>query len=376
MIAEETGAENPIGYWLGMGNGNLEGSGWWWLPSPARPRIGVPCDPAGWAAALDLLGSSRNRRIGAVALKALRLFRAKPHVRGPSGESPLDGWLGEIWPGVPLRFAIYRGTPNVFVKDTIQCQTLDGSVLGYVKVPRGAEAARVVSHEAGVLELLERRFPGQNFHPCLLGRRGGLTVQSAPSGGSPRSAGKPAAILHTLAEGLTESFLWADSPVRRDIAASVAGLDTAGYRRVADRISEALALLDRDCGDGQLHHPFSHGDFIPWNFSGGDFLFDWEWSDFRLPWHDAFHYLWMPAILSRRSFRHADLWNLWKGPVGNELRRGVPAEPGDTLFARAYLTWQASFYAAASVRNGDPPEGSGLLDRLHSLMIHPPGMAA
>lgn len=348
--------------------------GWWWFPSPARQRVGFPCDPLGWPAALRLVETPRKRLAASCLLRAFRLLRRSPDAGGPASGTPLDQWLEEIWPGMSLRYAVYRGTPNIFVKDSLQCQRPDGTVVGYVKIPRGKRAGEAVANEAAALRTLGERLPSESFYPRLLGERCPLTAQSAPAetDAAMTQTAAAARVLRCLASNLSRPFAWAGSPQRHDIARAIAVIAKAGHSERGARLADSLARLDRELGDEPLAHSFSHGDMVPWNFTPGGFLFDWEWAGYRLPLHDAFHHLWMPLILADRPVDPRLLWEVWQREGGVFGPRPAAA-PGDALLARAYLTWQSSFYDAATIENGDPIGSSRLLDRLHELVIDPPG---
>lgn len=300
-------------------------------------------------------------------LNALSLARKPAHFHGNAG-SPLEEWLREIYPGQGgFAFAIYAGTPSIFVKDTVQCQDKDGRALAFLKVPRGAEARMVVRHEAEILEELGRRFPNEAFFPTVLGRRGGSFLQSAPpASGRSEKETNPESILSRLAAGWNEEHPWASSPVRTAILDATDHLRADVVVRWRRPLEQALEFLSRFFGDEPIPHPLSHGDFVPWNLRPGPFAFDWEWAAPRLPFHDRFHYIWMPAMLrAKRPLAGDRLWKIWRAFRLLDFPAGG-ATSGD--YAKAcgvsYLAWQLSFYTAATIRNGQEPDHYPILANL------------
>ena len=359
---------------LGLADHRSLSRGWWWFPSPKSRRVAVPCDSRGWKPALNMVETPRKRALAAILLCSYRIMRRPPHLYAAAKNCPLDRWLAEVWPGVKLRYAIYRGTPNIFVKDSIQCQSIDGRVLGYVKVPRGLRACEAVANEASALRTLADHFPDDEFYPRILGSEWLATVQSAgpeaPQTNSLIAAGK---VTGLLARKLSLDFCWQDSPEREEIVRAIAVIRTADLTDRADRLAESLAKLDAGLGDAVLPHPFSHGDLVPWNFSAGGFLFDWEWAAYRLPLHDAFHHLWMPHILGRARLESSKLQSRWSEAAA-AFTNATPqlCLPVLGLLSRAYLLWQSSFYDVATLDHGDSVKGVRLLDRLHKLAASPP----
>lgn len=343
--------------------------GWWILPSPARPRLYIPTEPALWKAALGLMHSRTKRRLTHLLLHGMRLARrpAHLHARVPC---PLDEWLGELFPQEQkFAYAVYAGTPSLFVKDTVQCLNADGKILGFVKIPRTADAAGVVVHEAWVLGELASRYPGANFHPTVLGQRDGLCLQGPPQA-SPFSLGSscPGSILRNLRAGWSESFPWEHSPVRESITKATAEIRSTGASDWANTLDRAVVALENHFGHAQIPHPMSHGDFIRWNILPGPFAFDWEWAAPRLPWHDAFHFLWMPAISSKLRIQAEDLWNLWNSAQGSALRGSPDPDPDHLPLAVSYLASQLAFYGSSSPSDGHSIAGISLLQRMHTML--------
>lgn len=356
--------------WLGLRPASYrvqEKFGWWGIPSANSPRWYIPTCRKRWGGALDLVPSPVKKLGFRFLLDALSLARRAAHYHGDAG-SPLEEWLREIYPGeAGFGFAIYAGTPSIFVKDTVQCQDETGQTLAYLKVPRGVEAWMVVHHEAGVLEELGRRFPNEAFYPTLLGRRGGSFLQSAPpASGRSQKTINPESILSRLAAGWHEEHPWSTSPVRAAIIDAAALLQAEASADWSSPLEQASEFLSRMFGADSILHPLSHGDFVPWNLRPGPFAFDWEWAAPRLPLHDRFHYLWMPAMLrSRRPLAVARLWEIWRAyrPLTSMDEQTSSGE-----FVRAcgvsYLAWQLSFYSAATIRNQQDPDDYPILANL------------
>lgn len=344
------------------------GDAWWALPSKSRPRIYISTKPSAWRSSLGLVNSPQNR------LLTLGLLGAKSLLRSPADwhetePSPLRHWLAELFPEqAPFRFAIYIGTPSIFVKDTIQCMGANGKTLAFLKVPRGPSAASVVRHEAEILDQLASRFPNQNFFPKLLGRRNGQFLQAPPPPTLAAEPTEPGKILTLLKEHWTESFTWAESPAQKTVIDSLPAIRSSGASGWADLLLAACNSLGHHYGNQPIPHPMSHGDFIRWNILPGPFAFDWEWAAPRLPWHDAFHYLWMPLFGGKKPLSAEELWNLWQGPRGLAIREGLPADPQSKLHALAYLTLQFAFYAKSCSKSGDDILSNLLLARIISTL--------
>ncbi len=299
----------------------------------------------------------------------MRLAGRRPHLLGGS-DSPLASWLGEVFPDSEgFAFAVHIGTTSIYVKDTVQCLDRKGGVLAYLKVPRGCDAFGVVRHEADILGQLAHRFSGEDFYPRLLGRRGGSFLQSAHATKPSSSADPgPGWILARLSASWQDAHPWHLSPVRGEILEALRVLRSADATGWVDILERADTALSRRFGITPIRHPLSHGDFVPWNLRPGPFAFDWEWSAPRLPWHDAFHYLWMPRILEGRAPDAGRVWAIWQSPEGAALRMDQPLCEQSGMYALGYLAWQLSFYASATVRNSETLEAFPLLTRLRDLL--------
>jgi hypothetical protein len=112
----------------------------------------------------------------------------------------------------------------------------------------------------------------------------------------------------------------------------------------------------------------SHGDFIRWNILPGPFAFDWEWAAPRLPWHDAFHYLWMPLLGSNRCPGIQNLWTLWNGKNGRLLHGYNSSPPDSMLYCLAYLTIQFAFYAKSSAIEHPAIQQNPFLKRIAAVL--------
>jgi hypothetical protein len=311
-----------------------------------------------------LLNTPVKRIQARLLLGGMRLMRRRPDLAG-CRHCPLDSWLGEIFPNESdFNFAAYIGTQSVFVKDTIQCMDSRGRILAFLKVPRGSAAAGMVRHEAGILYELSRRFPDQDFYPKLLGQRDGQFLQAPPTRQGPDD---PGFILERLASAWSESIRWAESPVRKKILESLPRIRDAAAPHWADSLESAVARLDRQLGNSAIAHPLSHGDFIRWNLLPGPFAFDWEWAAPRLPWHDAFHYLWMPLFSKPKPPAFGELWQIWQGPAGTKLR-SKPPESDSLSFALSYLASQFAFYAHSRSMDVNDISSNVLLRKIDSTL--------
>jgi hypothetical protein len=344
------------------------GDAWWALPSKSRPRIYISTKPSAWRSSLGLVNSPQNRllTLGLLGAKSLLRSPADWHETGPS---PLREWLAELFPEqAPFRFAIYIGTPSIFVKDTIQCMGANGETLAFLKVPRGISAESVVRHEAEILDQLASRFPNQNFFPKILGRRNGQFLQAPPPPTLAAEPTEPGKILTLLKEHWTESFTWAESPAHKTVIDSLPAIRSSGASEWADLLLAACNTLGHHYGNQPIPHPMSHGDFIRWNILPGPFAFDWEWAAPRLPWHDAFHYLWMPLLGSNRCPGIQNLWTLWNGKNGRLLHGYNSSPPDSMLYCLAYLTIQFAFYAKSSAIEHPAIQQNPFLKRIAAVL--------
>ena len=377
LINFERMTEIPVKlrHWLGMGESTkslVEGNrSWWILPSPDNPRVYFPCSRVAWPSALELVHSPFRKKVTLLLLWLMRIRRLGPHRTAPR-VSQLDQWLNTFFKDKgPYFFSIYSGTPNIFVKETIQCLSRRGEVLGYLKLPRGASSSEVIENEKRTLNDLALRFPDESFFPRLIGEMDGVTLQGPPLGKDSANSGNDIEgsgnILARLRDGFHTSLLWSQSPVRVSLVDAIEQMHAADLPEWTSTAREALQLFDEQWAEDPILHILSHGDFVPWNIRSGSFAFDWEWSGMRLPWHDAFHYLWMPIIL-KKDVTLSELSRCWLGSEGQMIRAGMPVQSSDTLHACAYFAWQFSFYTAATLRKGETVLDNRLLGTLQSLL--------
>jgi glycosyltransferase involved in cell wall biosynthesis len=79
-----------------------------------------------------------------------------------------------------------------------------------------------------------------------------------------------------------------------------------GNPSAASVLRYAAEAVETIIGAGAIRLAASHGDYTPWNTlrldDGSLFVFDWEYGDEAAPvLNDAFHYLFLPAMLVRRQ---------------------------------------------------------------------------
>lgn len=356
-----------------------DGRGWWAFPTPRAPSVLIPTDPRAWPAAAELMSHSRRGGWFACALPWLARLRVPAALASPATESPLESWLAAIAGPRRWNFAIYYGTPSVFTKHTVQCQDESGLVLAYAKIPAGIRAADSIRNEALALQRLESALPGELFFPRLLGQEHAASLQSAPPPGtsaaqaSARSAARTAGI---LSAALHCDLPWRDSPVRAIILETSALCQAAGHPAYASTLSRAAERLDAEfSGIPCLRHRFSHGDFLAWNTrecGGTAFAFDWEWAAWRLPFHDAYHFVLMPTLGSSTIRNHRGPHVLANLPGGSAFRKTLEFATGECadepLWLISFLAERLAFYVKHCLAAGlNPPALASVRDLLHLL---------
>jgi thymidylate kinase len=205
-------------------------------------------------------------------------------------------------------FSISLGTPGRYRKATVQI-SVDGRVVGFLKVPLTAEARARVEHEAEVLARLSLMPGMQRFLPAVLfaGKwNGSFALLQVPLGG------KQGGVHFTPDHRMFLDELARVEPENRPAWKLIEEIDkrlieeegnfgAAGWRTV----SSALRFAQRTSAGLVLPCGVSHGDFAPWNirrrprFLG---VFDWESAGFSLPQNwDAFHFQTQTSCLLGRD---------------------------------------------------------------------------
>lgn len=373
------GVGNALFDWLGMeGESGPFGRrlSWWALPRRREPRIYVPRLPAGWDAALELLGHSLRRSLLCKALPWMARVGWGAALGSRRESCLLDEWVrGEFGCGAPV-YAVYLGTPSVFVKDTVQCQDERGNVLAYVKVPRGPKAGEAVEHEDRVLRGLAGLVDTGHW-PRSLGMRNGASMQSAPKrsdGGRGLPDSRAAAgVSRMICNGMGQRDLeWSASPVAAQIHRAAEAHETRGDGASAQLLRKAEGLLAERFWKDPVPHYFSHGDFVPWNMRGAEhpFVFDWEWAGWRLPFHDAYQFILLPRLKDGRRGGAVEL--LGRDPEGKafaeQLAALVGADPCDPVWLLSYLAERFAFYGKSAWANGDDPRGFPAIRRLRDAL--------
>jgi hypothetical protein len=379
--SEATDEIRDLDYWLAIDRDLPAGSagcGWWAFPTPREPRFLIPTDPRTWRAAGDLMSHTRRGRWISRALPWLRRLHLRPAIRAAAGTSPLEEWLGEVTGRASCHLAIYHGTPSVFTKHTVQCQDAGGNPIAYAKIPAGIQAAAAIRNEALALQHLQAALPNEHFFPRLLGLKLGASLQSAPppaAGPGQASAKAAARSAGVLSASLHQKLPWVDSPVRRVILDTTLLCESAGLAKYASTLAEARTLMDAHWAGQSLRHHFSHGDFLPWNTrecAGMAFAFDWEWAEWRLPFHDSYHFLLMPALGSAMEWNHPGSHLLASLPGGPDFRGELESATGENadqpLWLIAFLADRLAFYVKNCLAAGTNPSNYSSVRDLQRLL--------
>jgi hypothetical protein len=298
------------------------------LPTAARPRVLVPLATKR-AAAAPFRGASHARepqvRLGRVLLRigmragiAQHLFRDRLSI-SLAGEDETSDLLGELSLTDHLRdvfgrrdiaVAVHVGRARPNWKPLVQVLSLDGNVLGYVKVGWNPLTRALVENEARVLADLELRAAScVTFEvPRILhnGKWRELEILAL----SP---------LHGRLMRPTRSSVAPVAAAMNEVARLSAGYETqlarSGYWQAMrgritaaasdDGIAHLADLVEERHVDDVLSFGSWHGDWTPWNMAWrGTTLavWDWERSDDAVPVGlDAAHFDFQVAL---RAARH------------------------------------------------------------------------
>ncbi len=207
-------------------------------------------------------------------------------------------------------FSISLGTSGPYRKPVIQVITLDGKILGYVKVGWNEATSKLVRHETQILKTLAQSLLLSFIVPRVLHNSYWddhfICIQSAPeviSEESPKElkvihlgALKELATFRMKRMSLQKSHFWTTLKQR------VKRVTNAYYKSVLER---GIVTLEVEIGKRFLPFHFRHGDFTPWNtkwVEGRLFIFDWEYaSEEASPGWDLFHFLIQSMLLLHRS---------------------------------------------------------------------------
>jgi hypothetical protein len=333
-------------------------SGRWWIPT----------DPITWEAAATLVHGHLNRLKLRVLFATTGKFLQPSAVARSSGPTPLDRWLASAFDRPCRHIAIYRGTPSMFAKDTVQCLDADGQVLGYAKIARAEGSLRSIEREAECLRDLAEKLPAETFFPRVFKSERGISLQSPPPAGYRPDPSKTGEILKLLKFNFATEIPWSASPAHAKLAAAVDALRCAGFNEWADTLDAEMQFLADHLGPSPAPHWLAHGDFVPWN-TIGRFAFDWEWAGADLPWQDALHYAWFPLLSGRRQPSRSRLASAWHSTLRNfNLHSGGDPDPLNPQWARAYLAERLAFYSHSALENHDDPRQFRFLRHMHGLL--------
>lgn len=357
--------------WLSISMDASSGtSGWWCFPPRGVPRWILPTDPASWSASSELISGNLKKRLFRGLFLFRSLFKHSPD-KGKSGlPAPIDHWLEGIWEHPPNSFAIYRGTPSIFCKDTVQCQDHRGRAIGYLKIARATHSSASIHNEARILSLLSSKLPDATFFPKILKLDDGISLQSPPPlelTSLPQTVAAKS-ILLILKESFYQLIPAIESPSLILLQDCATFLQKQGHQQWADTLSQQKTILSEALGPQPIPHWLSHGDFVPWNLRGS-FAFDWEWARDDLPWQDALHYQWFPLLSRRRGCSFTDLRNAWMNFASQlPTHQNQAPPPSDPIWGRAYLAQRLAFYSKSAIENRDDPASFPFLVRMHQIL--------
>lgn len=208
-----------------------------------------------------------------------------------------------------LEYSLFCGTPGVHRKITIQL-SIQGRILGYLKVTEREEIAQLFHREARLLQTLAEK-QVKNIPACLyVGEWKGVYLFVQDTTKTPDSR-----LLHEWSE-YQERFLeelhrvtvrqirfeesdyyQTLSELKQHIHWLPKGIDTSGLMIEID-----LVLAERS--GITVQYSVYHADFTPWNMflqDGHLFVFDWEYAHMTYPPKlDKYHFLIQSAIFEKR----------------------------------------------------------------------------
>jgi hypothetical protein len=249
--------------------------------------------------AKKLLATSLKAGLGAPFLRKVRILTRQGMPKEERGKISLLEHLKKVLGRQDLTFAISLGTPGVHRKPVIQIMTLDGKILGYVKIGWNKETNALVRNETHVCRHLSAfSFDSFAIPNVIYADSWGdrfLCIQSAAGDNiqnAPRElTSQYFAVLKELATVHPQSMFLEDSALWTRLSKRIGSMQNTYYchilRQGANKVQERL-------GNKRLTFHLCHGDFAPWNaqlVNGRLVLFDWEYADVEAPaaW-DLFHF--------------------------------------------------------------------------------------
>jgi hypothetical protein len=259
-----------------------------------------------------------------------------------------------------LLFAISLGTPGPHRKPVFQALTLEGKIIGYVKVGWNEATNDLVQNEAATLRRLEVAPLRACMAPSVLHAawwQGHYVCIQSPSDGKFEAAPgaltpcylavqQELAAIHTRWISLRQTAFWANLHRQIDSAPN------AYYRHI---LRQGMYTAETRLGNGGLPFHFSHGDFAPWNarmLNSRLLLFDWEYSTREAPpGYDLFHFIvqtarllhkWSPGQTCRLIRRQELVGKDIAGHLENLGLRGLEIEPLLLLYVLERLAFYIS----------------------------------
>lgn len=343
--------------------------GWWVISRRGTTRFIIPTDPVAWGAAGQFIHGRKQKLALTAALRFRALIRKPCDFEQPASTSRFDDWLEGGFSEPVQHKAVYIGTPSIFAKDTIQCQSCTGEILAYAKIAKTKRAKESIATEVKTLEMLRAELPQETFFPHILKKGTEISLQSA----GPESSGNTSIkdvrdILYLLANQTREEFSWPKSPSACIIAEAISSLAGRGMAKWAETLQSQFDILHQTFGTMSLPHSLCHGDFVPWNLRGR-FAFDWEWAGIDLPWQDFLHYSLFPLLTQAKAPTDQSLQRHLKKAIRRmELSQYDAFSSFGPQWTRVYLAKKFAFYSKSAIDNGDDPRNFRFLHNFHSLL--------
>jgi hypothetical protein len=188
-------------------------------------------------------------------------------------------------------FAYFTGTDSPHRKLAVQVMDRAGGLMGFAKVTRNSQVARLLEHEsimlrrARALDLHSAHIPKVLFHGNTAA--GALLVTDTLKTARTPAATHLTPVHHAFLEELARKTSGGQPLLGRNLASHYAERLAHCASRLEpewhDRIVKAIALLERH-GDTRFPAVLAQGDFTPWNtFLVEDrlYVFDWEYAQSR-----------------------------------------------------------------------------------------------
>lgn len=339
------------------------------LPSARDPRLLLPSSrrPAARALHQYTNATSATQRMRAELMSLAirlgagdRLLKDRLHLLttesgSASSQLPLSEFLREVFGHRDLEVAVRLGPMRPNRKPVLQILSRHGDVLGYAKISRNALTARLVRHEAQVLQRFGEMQPGPTafnvprlihsgpwagMETLVVGPLPQRRLRLRPDLELPAAATRElAGIFGTRQEVLAHSAYWAQTKER-----------VAAMGSTADTVAGPIGSLEDRYGGQELGFGSWHGDWTPHNMGsvrGRLYVWDWERCSTSVPigldlMHFGFHIA--RKFRGKGPAEAASSTLDWSAPLLREV--GLRTAPPTLLLALALLEMAVRFEEA------------------------------